>query len=89
MENGRSHGMSMLYLFLIGGVVGAGAGLLLAPQSGTATRDAMRRRLRDTGTFARNIRDRVTRRGDGFRERAAQSLTKVATAISPGERAAS
>ena len=90
MENGTSRWTSLLYLFLAGGVAGAGAGLLLAPQSGRATREAMRRKLHETGTFTRDLRDRVVRKGDGLREQAASRLNKVAAALAPaGPRGAS
>ncbi len=91
MENGTRRWSSLLYLFLAGGVAGVSAGLLLAPQSGKATRDTMRRKLDDTRTYARGLRERVTRQSEGLRERAARGLTTVAGKIAPNgqERAAS
>ena len=83
MENGNSRWTSALYLFLAGGVAGVGAGLLLAPQSGKATRETMRRKLHETGEFARGLRDKVARQGDEIREGAARRLTKMASAITP------
>ncbi len=83
MENGRSHWTSMLYFFLAGGLAGAGAGLLLAPQSGKATREGMRRKLHDTAESARALRDRVARQGDEIREQAAHRLAEMAAALAP------
>ncbi len=82
--NGSHRWTSMLYLFLAGGVAGVSAGLLLAPQSGKATRDTMRRKLHETGDYARGLKDRVARQTDGIRERAARGLTTVAGKISRG-----
>ncbi len=84
MENGSQRWTSMLYLFLAGGVAGVSAGLLLAPQSGKATRETMRRKLHETGTYARGIKARVARQTEGIRERAARGLSTVAGRISPG-----
>lgn len=85
MENGNGtrHWSSLAYLFLAGSVAGVSAGLLLAPQSGKATREAMRRKLQETGTYARSLKDRVTHKSAGLRERAARGLSTAAVKISP------
>ncbi len=51
-DEGYSSG-SMLVSFLLGGIVGAGLALLLAPQSGEETR----KKIRD---FADDVKDRTT-----------------------------
>jgi len=51
-DEGYSSG-SMLVSFLLGGIVGAGLALLLAPQSG----DETRKKIRD---FADDVKDRTT-----------------------------
>lgn len=50
---------ALTYSFLAGGIVGATAALLLAPQSGQATRAIMGRKLRDTGDSARELKGRM------------------------------
>lgn len=54
---------SMLLTFVIGGIVGAGAALLLAPASGTETR--------------KRIKEGVGDAGDWVRERAADARTRA------------
>ncbi len=56
--------------FLAGGIVGATAALLLAPQSGSVTREIMGRKLSDAADSARELKDRASRRGAGVREEA-------------------
>jgi len=51
-DEGYSSG-SMLVSFLLGGIVGAGLALLLAPQSGEETRKKIR-------NFADDVKDRTT-----------------------------
>jgi len=54
-----------MFCFLAGGLAGVTAALLLAPQSGKATREAMRRTLRETADSARRgeeVRDETARR---------------------------
>jgi gas vesicle protein len=45
--------------FLAGGVAGAAAALLLAPQSGKVTRQLMGRKLNETAVSARDLRGRM------------------------------
>ena len=57
-----SHGASysaLTFSFLVGGIAGATVALLLAPQSGKATRQIMGRRLNDAADSARELKDRV------------------------------
>ena len=57
--NERTEYMTWLCCFLAGGIAGASAALLLAPQSGRDTRGRMGRRLRRAARSARELRDRV------------------------------
>jgi gas vesicle protein len=45
--------------FLAGGIAGAAAALLLAPQSGKVTRQLMGRKLNDTAASARELKGRM------------------------------
>lgn len=71
--NERTEYMTWLCCFLAGGIAGASAALLLAPQSGRDTRGRMGRRLRRAARAARELRDRVVDQdsilgGNGRRE---------------------
>jgi gas vesicle protein len=70
----------MLY-FLAGGVAGAGVALLLAPQSGRATRDLTRRKLSDTAGSARDFRDQLIRRGRKVRDAARHRVDDAVAAV--------
>ncbi len=57
-----SHGSSysaMTFYFLAGGLAGAAVALLLAPQSGKATRQIMRRTMNDAAESARSMKGRM------------------------------
>jgi len=58
--------------FLAGGLAGASVALLLAPQSGKVTREAMRRKARETNDSARGLKDRVVLRGEELRDETAR-----------------
>ena len=70
----------MLY-FLAGGVTGASLALLLAPQSGRATREMMRRRLSETAGSARDLKDQVIRRGQKIRDQARHRVDGAVSAL--------
>jgi len=70
-----------MFCFLAGGIAGATVALLLAPQSGKATREAMRRTLRETADSARGLKDEVVRRGEGVRNEAAHRVAAAAAAL--------
>ena len=76
----------MLY-FVAGGLAGAGVALLLAPQSGSATRDMMRRKLADTTDSARDLKHRLTRRGQEIRSEAAHRVEGAVSALAGDDRA--
>jgi gas vesicle protein len=80
MNDRTSYLASALY-FLAGAVTGAGVALLVAPQAGELTRAMMGRKLRDTAESARQLKDRVVRRGEEIREEATHRATDVAAAL--------
>jgi gas vesicle protein len=70
-----------MFCFLAGGLAGATVALLLAPQSGKATREVMRRTLRETADSARGLKDRVVLRGEEVRDETARRVGAVASAL--------
>jgi gas vesicle protein len=79
--NERTSYLTSGFYFLAGALAGAGAALLLAPQAGELTRAMMGRKLRDTADSARQLKDRVVRRGEEIRDEAARRATDVAAAL--------
>jgi len=77
----RTSSSTWLLSFLAGGLAGAAAALLLAPQSGQATRQAMRRRLQETDEMARKLKDRALRRGEELRDEATRRVGGAASAL--------
>jgi gas vesicle protein len=77
----RSSLFSSMLFFLAGGVAGAGVALLLAPQSGTATRDMMRRRLSEGAGSAGDLKDRLIRRGQKLRDEARRRTSGAVSAL--------
>jgi hypothetical protein len=71
--------------FLAGGIVGATAALLLAPQSGKDTRAAITRKVGDTATSAREIKDRVLQKSAEIWGDAAQRVSDASAALSAGD----
>jgi len=53
---------SLTLAFLAGGITGAAVALLLAPQSGKATREMMGRKLDDTADSAQELKNRMVGR---------------------------
>jgi len=80
----RSPYLSSVFFFLGGTAVGAGLGLLLAPQSGTATRRMMTDRLRDGADSARELRDRAGTRGAEAWDEAAHRVGEAVSVLSGG-----
>ena len=62
--NERTEYLACTLCFLVGGLAGAGAALLLATESGRNRRGRMGRRLRRAARSARDLTDRVSRRGE-------------------------
>ena len=81
---GTAHGVSysaLTFSFLAGGIAGATVALLLAPQSGKATREIMGRKLTDAAGSARELKDRAVRRGQDLREEATHRVERAASAL--------
>lgn len=76
----------ILYFF-IGGLVGAGAALLFAPQSGQATRDQLGRRLREGAESARELKEQLVQKSEQLRQGASRLRDKTATALASVGRA--
>ena len=72
---------SLMVSFLAGGVAGASVALLLAPQSGRATRDRVQRKLNDTADSARELRDQVIGRGQKLRDEARHRVDGAVSAL--------
>ena len=81
MNERLPHLSSVLY-FLAGGVAGAGISLLLAPQSGKATRRTMAGKLSGSADSVRELRDRVVTRGEEVWDEAAHRVGEAASALS-------
>jgi gas vesicle protein len=84
--NDRTAYSAWMFGFLAGGLAGASVALFLAPQSGKATRDAMRRKVREADDSARGLKDRVVRRGEELLDEAAHRVGTAASALA-GNRA--
>jgi gas vesicle protein len=69
---------SFLIPFLIGGLVGAGIALLLAPKSGKELR-------KDIADMTANTRDRVTDTIDKGKDMYREGITAVKTAVEAGK----
>ena len=81
MDDHPSHFTGLFY-FLAGSVTGASVALLLAPRSGKVTRETIGRNLRNTADSARELKNRVVRRGEEIREEAVHRVDKAASALS-------
>ena len=79
-EELKKKGIDMLVPFLVGGAVGAGVALLLAPKPGKETRNDLKR-------FATTTKDRVTLAADRGKELYEEGRTAVANAIDAGKTA--
>jgi gas vesicle protein len=73
--NDRTPDLTSLVTFLAGGVTGAAIALLLAPESGGATRQRMGRKLRDAADSAHALADRVVDRGEEIGDEVARRVT--------------
>jgi gas vesicle protein len=67
--------------FLAGGLAGASVALLMAPQSGEVTREAVRRKLRETDAAARELKEKIVRRGEEVRVEAARRVSTAASVL--------
>jgi gas vesicle protein len=74
--------LSLMFSFLAGVMGGATVALLLAPQSGRATRQMMRRNVTDAAGSARDLKDQAIRRGLSFRDEARHRVEDAVSALS-------
>ena len=79
--NDRNTYLAPLLALVAGGLAGASIALLMAPQSGKETREAMRRKLRETDESARELKGRVVRRGEEIRQEATRRVGAAASAL--------
>jgi len=79
--NDRTAPLSLMFTFLAGGLAGATVALLLTPKSGPATREAMRRSIRDAAVSARDLKDQLIRRGEGIRAEARHRVDGAVSAL--------
>jgi gas vesicle protein len=77
--------LSLLLYFLAGGVTGASVALLLAPQSGRATREKMRRRVSDAAGSVRDFKDQLVRQGLDIRDEVGHRVDEAVSALSGDE----
>jgi len=80
MSEQSSYRSSMLW-FLAGGIAGAGLSLVLAPQSGKATRALMQSKVSGGADSVRLLKDRVVRRGEKMWDEAAHRVGGAASAL--------
>ena len=90
--NDRMSYATSFFCFVLGGVAGATAALLLAPQSGQDTRDAIARKAGDTADSAREMvdsaremKDRVLQKGGDAWSEATQRVGDAASALAGGD----
>jgi gas vesicle protein len=83
--NDRMAYATSIVCFLAGGIAGATAALLLAPQSGRATRETMARKVGDTADSARGMKDRVLQKGGEIWGEATHRVSDAASALSGGD----
>ena len=81
MNTRTNYTMSVLCL-LAGGIAGAAAALLLAPQSGHDTREAIARRAGETRDSARRIKDQLVKRSSDMLRDGAERIGGAAAALS-------
>jgi gas vesicle protein len=81
MHEQETYTTPVLY-FLIGGLVGAGAALLLAPQSGKETRDQLGQKFRDGAEGARQLKDNLAQKTEQVKQGAARLKDRAMTAFS-------
>ena len=84
----RSNGTDATALFLLGGLIGAGVALLLAPRPGSEIRGLIGERLRESADRGRELTDRATQRGrelvDEARHGVQWQKDRLAAAIEAG-----
>jgi gas vesicle protein len=74
--------LNLTLYFLAGGIAGAAVALLLAPQSGRATRQMVSRNVTDAAGSARDLKDEFVRRGRSIRDEAKHRVDDAVSALS-------
>lgn len=89
-ERGRSTG-SMILAFFVGGLVGAGVALLLAPQSGKETRQKIKELADDAkekaAKYAEEVKSKVTSTVEKGKELVEEKKSLITTAVEAGKEA--
>ncbi|NWG01616.1 MAG: YtxH domain-containing protein [Syntrophaceae bacterium] len=88
----RSHGTgSIILAFFIGGLVGAGVALLLAPQSGKETRQKIKEladEAKEKAThYAEEVKSKVTSTVEKGKELVEEKKSLISTALEAGKEA--
>ena len=78
---GYASPVGLLLCFVAGSVAGASAALLLAPQSGRATRQMVRRKVRDTAGSTRWLKDQVIERDRQIKDEATQRVEDAVSVL--------
>ncbi|MFZ5906194.1 MAG: YtxH domain-containing protein [Nitrospirota bacterium] len=90
-EEGGYGAGSVFLSFLLGGIVGAGFALLLAPQSGTETRQRIRQLTEDvkgkTMDYVDEVKGKITTGIDKSKDYYEEKKSVVASAIEAGKEA--
>lgn len=73
--------------FLVGAVLGAGIGLLYAPQSGEETRRYLRKKATDVGETLSETGERVLEKGRDLYKKGAQVASEAADMLERGRKA--
>ena len=89
-ERGYSAG-SVILAFVLGGIVGAGAALLTAPQSGKETREKLKELSDETSKkaveYAGHLKENVTAAVDSSKHFVEEKKSLISTAIDAGKAA--
>jgi gas vesicle protein len=92
MREEGGYGVGSVFLsFLLGGIVGAGFALLLAPQSGSETRQKIRQLTEDvkgkTMDYVEEVKGKVTSGVDKGKDYYEEKKSMIASAIDAGKEA--
>ncbi len=77
----RTSPFGLMLYFLAGAVTGTSLALLLAPQSGGATRKMMRGKLSDSADYARDRRDRLIHQSRKVQDEARRRVGGAVSAL--------
>ena len=90
-DNNGFSASSVFLAFVLGGIVGAGIALLMAPQSGRETREKIKDFTEDikekAGSYAGQIKGKVTSAVEGGKEYIEEKKSLLSAAIEAGKEA--